>query len=111
MKTVVYSTCHGVGASYPAGGPDFKIEVFPIPSSSEVFVEFNLPKSDLIELGIYIISGQLIQVLSHGAHQTGSYRYSWNGRSRSGDKVDAGTYIYMLRGANGITSGKILLMD
>ncbi len=64
---------------------------------NEIKIDFILPGSFLIDLGIYNIKGQEVRRLGHEYLNGGSYYKVWDGRDNHGQRVANGNYIIKLQ--------------
>jgi hypothetical protein len=71
---------------------------FPNPFSSDTYFFYDLEgQPSAAKLAIYTLSGRKIFEVNPGEDRIGrQYRYRWDGRDSSGDRVANGTYIYRL---------------
>ncbi len=84
---------------------------FPNPFNPKTTIEFQLPKSQEVNLTIFNTLGQKIRVLFSGYKEAGSYRYQWNGIDDNGSPVSSGIYFYQLKTNNFIDTRKMLLIE
>ena len=68
----------------------------PNPFHSTTKILYHLPKTGLVTLHIYDLSGRLVRNLINGEQKGGVYNISWNGRDDIGKKVSSGVYFYRL---------------
>jgi hypothetical protein len=90
-----------VQLAVPAGNPAYEVpsipnmsmKVYPNPFSSAVKIEVAGAASELHELKIYNLRGQLVHKLSGAAaDETGLRSYDWNGCDSQGHKLPSGIY-------------------
>ncbi|MBW6516231.1 MAG: T9SS type A sorting domain-containing protein [Candidatus Cloacimonetes bacterium] len=74
----------------------------PNPFVSETKIAFSLSREDseMVELKIYNVKGQLIRTLHNDQHPEGTYEIQWNGRDDNDRVVPSGIYFYRLRTPN-----------
>ena len=69
---------------------------FPNPLTSVTTIEYAVAKPCQVSVGVYDVTGRLIETLADGRHQPGLCSTTWNGRDSSGNKVPSGVYFYRL---------------
>lgn len=92
-------------------GTNSKLNFYPNPFKDEIIIEFELQESALVQLSIYSMNGQLVNMLVNENKQPGNYKAKWNASDLNNTKIDAGTYIYRftLNGKN-VSSGQIVYL-
>jgi hypothetical protein len=65
---------------------------FPNPFNPSTVVEFAVPQTAEIDLGVYNILGQKVTTLRSGTVTSGYYTASWNGTNEKGGDVSSGVY-------------------
>jgi hypothetical protein len=83
---------------------------YPNPFNPDTKIEFSVPVAATVQLAIYNLKGDLIQVLFNGDLLPGSYTASWNGVDKNGLVVTSGVYIYKIRIGEWQASKKLLLV-
>ncbi|MBD3386371.1 T9SS type A sorting domain-containing protein [candidate division KSB1 bacterium] len=73
------------------------LQNYPNPFNASTTIEFSLPKAGHVNLGIYNLQGQCINVLADQQMPAGWYRYSWEGIGMDGWAVTSGIYLCHLR--------------
>ena len=83
----------------------------PNPFNNCTVIEFDLPVSDIVELGIYNILGEKVVTLLEGkSFPAGIYRVSWNGSLKNGTPVSSGVYLYKMSVGEKNAERKMLLI-
>jgi len=84
-----------------------KLEIYPTPFTTEVRLSGRLIDSKEAEIEILSISGQLIkrQII---AIKSGSFEYTWNGKSEQRAEVISGVYLLRITTGNEVFSFKVL---
>lgn len=82
----------------------------PNPFNPNTFIQFTLPSSQNITLGIYNIEGRLVQTLLQGAYAEGSHSVDWRGLDQKGEQVASGVYFYRLLTDRGSLTKKMTLL-
>ncbi len=68
----------------------------PNPTTGETRIDYALPTTGHVTLGVYNTTGQLVRELVKGSVLAGHWAVTWNGRDASGQKVPGGVYFYKL---------------
>ncbi|MDZ7271601.1 MAG: FG-GAP-like repeat-containing protein [candidate division KSB1 bacterium] len=82
---------------------------YPNPFNPVTVLEYHVPTSGLVQLGVYNVRGQLVATLCDRPHQPGVYRVAWDGRDASGQPVASGVYVAVLRHEGEVRRIKLLL--
>jgi uncharacterized delta-60 repeat protein len=69
---------------------------YPNPFNPETKFVFALPRSGVVKLSIYSLTGQLVRALVDGTMAAGRHEIPWNGQDQSGRVVANGVYWYQL---------------
>ena len=92
--------------------PELSLSNYPNPFNTETIIKFSLLRnSDVIELNIYNIKGQLVcnlidkKVMNRGIHSV-----TWDGKNNTGKEVNSNVYLYRLRVGNKSVTKKTLLV-
>jgi flagellar hook assembly protein FlgD len=77
-----------------------------------VAVEFGLPASDRVEVGIFDVSGRRVRMLAERRFPAGEHRLAWDGRDDAGRAVARGVYFTRLRyaGRGFETTSKLVVL-
>ena len=78
---------------------------YPNPFNPQTTIEFYLPEAGNVNLSLFNLRGELVQLLVEGELVAGRHAYSWSGKEAA-----AGIYFYRLTTKNAVTSGKMLLI-
>lgn len=92
--------------------PTPNIKNYPNPFMEETVIEFNLIKSENINLSIFNENGQLVRRLIAGSNLSeGKFQVNWDGKNEYGVSLPGGIYWYAIQGESGTsTKGKIVLV-
>lgn len=83
----------------------------PNPSSGLVRIQFGVPEEIArAVVDVFDMTGRRVVRLYEGRLTEGVYRLRWDGRTRGGDDVGAGTYVVRLATGSGAESRKIVLV-
>ncbi len=76
---------------------DNQIQAYPNPISERGDIKFNLQEASAVELSIYNIQGQLVQVLESSRLNSGVHHYIWDGQNIEGQEAENGIYFIYLQ--------------
>ena len=79
--------------------------IYPNPFNPVVNIEYSLATSDLINIGIYDLNGQMIDQLFSNHQSVGNYQITWEASGMS-----SGIYIIMIQSGNIILSDQLVLL-
>ena len=96
----------GVPAAY---SPKIR-KAFPNPFNPSTTVEFSVPKSGPVRVGIFDIHGRHVATLVNETMSSGVYRVRWNGKNANGGDVASGVYYAQIRSRGGSGSGRLALI-
>lgn len=84
---------------------------YPNPFNPETTIEFNLPRSEKVNVHIYDVRGNLVRTLLDGEQElSGYYRLNWNGQDDRGKPVSSGVYFYRIQAGNFTQTKKMTLL-
>jgi hypothetical protein len=81
----------------------------PNPFRTMTGIRYQLPKSGVVTIAIYNVSGQRIKTLVNELKDAGYYTVHWNGRSQDNQSVSNGVYFCRMVAGEYISVKKILL--
>ena len=85
---------------------DFRLKQnYPNPFNPLTSIDFQIPNSEFVTLGIYNILGQKVATLVNEKKQSGSYNVKWDA-----DKHAAGVYYYQLKAGEYLEVKKMVLL-
>lgn len=73
---------------------------FPNPSAGAVIIDFQMPRSGMVEIRAYNVAGQLVETVFSGSLPAGYHRLGWDGCDRLGRRLPSGVYLLTLGGQN-----------
>jgi hypothetical protein len=76
----------------------------PNPANARTTLQYTLPRTGIVRLGVYDASGRLVRELSSGTREAGQHAEAWNLRDAGGRTVGAGLYFARLE-----TDGRTLV--
>lgn len=83
----------------------------PNPFTAHTTFYFDIRKPSSITLGIFDISGQLIQTLTQQSQGAGHIEMAWDRRDAQGYRVPAGIYFYRVETVTSSGSGHMCVID
>ena len=73
------------------------VELSPNPAQGELTLSFTLPKKMPMNVEIYDLRGRRVHTLLSGTQLPGKYAYSWQGKTDSGNQIQPGWYVAVLK--------------
>ena len=83
---------------------------YPNPFNPTTRIQFELGENTNIELDIYDLLGNLVNVIATGHYTRGSHFATWDGKDSYGQIVSSGVYIYRLRAGDYNLHKKMILI-
>ncbi len=74
---------------------------YPNPFNPSTRIDYSLPVSANVQVTIYNLLGEVVNVLVNNQQTAGSHSITWNSQDAHGNKVGSGVYFYELK-ANGM---------
>jgi hypothetical protein len=78
---------------------------YPNPFNPATTIKFDIPKSSLVKLSVFDITGKEIEVLANETLNPGSYSVNWDA-----GKVSSGIYFYRLTAGDFVQTRKMILV-
>ena len=82
----------------------------PNPFNSQTILSYFLPKSGMVRLELFTVTGQRVAILHQGPQQAGYHRLAWEAQDDAGHPLASGIYFYRLETTNGILTRKLTLL-
>ena len=79
--------------------------IYPNPFNPVVNIEYAISTSDLVNINIYDLNGQIVEVLFSGHQSVGSYQITWNA-----SEMSSGIYLIMIQSGNTMISDELVLL-
>lgn len=99
-----------VGVTNPAPpSPAKGLSSFPNPARGEARVHFVLETDASVTFRVYDVGGRLTRSVALGPLPAGAGEFVWDGRSETGQPVEAGVYFARLEGAGAPKTARIVL--
>ena len=83
---------------------------YPNPFNPLTYINYQLPRSEEVELSIYNMRGQKIVTLVTGKVAAGIHVSTWDGKDSSGNSVASGIYLYRLKSDTYTCTRKLALV-
>ena len=74
-----------------------------------MLIEFAMPRSGLVRLDVFDLTGHLVRNLADGLAGAGLNAVPWDGRGEHGRGLPPGTYFLRLRSAERVANKKVVL--
>jgi len=85
-------------------------QVYPVPSTENLILSYNLPIRQVMNLTIYDILGRQVKKLKQGLDDAGEHKIIWNGLDDRNRKVPAGVYFCRLATENFRETKKFIML-
>jgi len=103
--------CNGVTSVDDPRAVGLALRIAPNPMVQESAISFALPQAGISSVRILDPAGRLVRSLQNGWTPAGPQRLRWDGRDRSGARVNPGVYFVAVNGAGGARErGKLVLL-
>jgi hypothetical protein len=86
------------------------LEAAPNPFNPTTVVRFEAPEAMHLRLELFDAGGRLVRTLADGRFTAGPHRVIWDGTDRHGKRLSSGVYVARLRGDNGRTAVRRLVL-
>ncbi len=83
---------------------------YPNPFNPSTRIEFNNPKTQHVNIGIYNSRGQLVKTLANEVIPAGTQYKVWDGLNNSNETVTSGVYFYKMTAGNQTEMKKMVLI-
>jgi len=83
---------------------------YPNPFNAATTLPFAVPRTGMVELGVYDMLGRRVATLARTVYAPGSYRITWNGADDSGSVLPAGVYLVRLTGSKKALYTRVVLI-
>jgi C1A family cysteine protease len=83
---------------------------YPNPFNPATRIDIVLPQGGPVQLTVYNLIGQPVQVLQDGYLSRGEHSFSWNAHDESGEAVPTGIYFYRLVASDFSATRKMMLL-
>jgi len=83
---------------------------YPNPFNPSTTISFSLPKQQYVVLVVYDMLGKEVNRLVDGQMSAGTFKVTWQGDAKSGQKVASGVYFYRLQAGSFSAVKKMLML-
>jgi len=83
--------------------------LYPNPFSNFTILKYTLDKNCLVNIRIFDLSGELMNVLVNQNQKIGEHTITWNGTNSKGLKLSPGIYLCSIRKGKSLTNKKIVI--
>jgi hypothetical protein len=83
---------------------------YPNPFNAETLLSYRLSTSGPVQLAIYTVNGQQVEMLVAADQPAGHYTISWDGRNAMGRAAASGVYLAVLQAGQGRKVRKLMLI-
>lgn len=73
-------------------------------------ITYQLPQTGPVQIKLYNLKGQLVQILADGEKAIGAHQISWDGRDQAGRKVSSGVYLVKLTASKQNATAKMVFV-
>ena len=85
-------------------------KAFPNPFNPMTTIQFSVPESGPVRVGVLDVQGRLIATLVNETMRPGVYRIRWSGKDQTGGDVASGVYYAQIQSRGGRGSGRLVLI-
>lgn len=83
---------------------------YPNPFRTSTRIRYHINRGDNVRLSVYTPAGRLVSDIVDGYVGPGSHTATWDGRDRFGNEMASGVFYYRLATAEGMVTGKMMLL-
>jgi|SRR3990170_4629857 len=83
---------------------------YPNPFNPVTQIKFSIPKNGRVQLIVYNVLGQKVNILVDKEMTIGNYIATWNGKDEGGNEVSSGIYFYRLSSKDFTETRKMILV-
>jgi len=103
----------------PGGDPDdpeaapFQLRMMPPtpnPAQARARIEFELPDTRQVSVGVYDIHGRLVRRIASGTQEAGRHLFQWDMGSSAGQRVGAGVYFVRMQLGDAVQSYRLVVI-
>ncbi len=86
------------------------LQNYPNPFNPTTTIEYTIPRSNVVTIRIYDITGRLVRVLENGGQEAGDHHAQWDSRNNAGQMAASGMYVYEIRFEGSVLTRKMMLL-
>ena len=83
---------------------------FPNPFNPSTTIEYQIPKTGLVQIYIFNIQGRMVRRLDNAIHQAGIQNIVWDGRDNSGTQAASGVYFCQVKFSGKAITKKLMFI-
>ena len=83
---------------------------FPNPSRGLTSIQFSTPRAGPVAIEIMDLSGRTVRTVPPVNYDVGEHLWQWDGRDQRGARVTLGLYVFVIRSAEHVSTGKITML-
>lgn len=83
---------------------------YPNPFNPSTVIKYQLPESGIVNLVVYNVLGKEVVELVNEFQPAGIYELTWDGKTKSGEKIASGIYFYRLSYQDKIITKKMIML-
>jgi hypothetical protein len=87
-----------------------QLKITPNPLSNTTTISFSLSQLSKVSIGIYDMTGRLVQTLTNTELQQGTHQLTWNAKDEKGNAVVAGIYFLKMQAGNYTETKKLVVV-
>ncbi len=112
QRTIALNVVPSLGVNHGGNAPaTFSVsQNYPNPFNPQTEIQFAIPENSQVEIAVYNSLGQKVRNLLSDYRSAGYYSVIWDGTNNLGQHVGSGTYIYVVKAGNRISSKKMILL-
>ena len=89
-----------------------RLSAWPNPFAATTTLRLTMEREQIVELGIYDVTGRLVRKLGAGQRESGDYEMIWDGRDSGGRNLPAGVYFARsVSGASNSLGSKLIKVE
>jgi hypothetical protein len=89
---------------------DLRLKSAPNPFNPSTVISYEVPHSSWVNLAVYTVSGQRVDVLVDEYQNAGEYRIRWNAMNAIGENLASGVYLAVLEVAGSTKTCKLVYL-
>jgi hypothetical protein len=95
--------------------PEMQLNCYPNPFNPSVSLVLNIPQVNertpyKVIISIYTLTGRLVKTIYQGTAQSGTRKFTWDGRDWRGNVLSSGVYFATVRMNDGMYTRKLILI-
>jgi len=83
---------------------------YPNPVTQNMWVSYRIPEACRVSIDVHDVNGRLVKTIVHRWVAPGSYRASWDGKTRFGEEATEGVYLCVMKAGDFVHRQKFVLL-